>query len=113
MSSDVRWNGPAYTAAIKRHLLRKLNKVGEAVVARVKENIATQGPPPSVEGEYPHRQTGDLQASVEFRVDAATLSVILTANADHAKYVEASRPFLARTLQEMANVGTIARAMVE
>jgi hypothetical protein len=105
--SDLRWNGQAYLASIKRHLIRKLDKVGEAVVARVKENISTAGPAPSSPGEYPHRQTGDLQASITHSIDMSTMSVGIKAEAEHAKYVEAARPFLRRTLGEMMDVGAV------
>jgi hypothetical protein len=61
----------------------------------------TPGPPASLPGEFPHRVSGDLQRSIQMRLDRRSLSVRVIATAPHADVLEARRPFLRRTMREL------------
>lgn len=61
---------------------------------------------PSKPGEFPHKDKGDLQRSINYTVNRTRKSVKLSASAEHGLYLEkgtkkmAPRPFLSRTVSE-------------
>lgn len=99
--SSVRWYGPQVAQSIRDQMKRRLDRAGRAVAASVRRNISRQGPPHSVPGEFPHRVSGDLQSSIRVETDRRSLTVRVVADAPHAEFIEAKRPFLRRTLREM------------
>ena len=113
MPNQTKWYGERVQANVTKISLRKLRRVGRGVANKVKENIAVPGPAPSAQGEYPHKQTGELQAKIDYRMDLPNTAVYVIAGADHAKYLEnkspesGGRPFLSRTLREMSASGEI------
>lgn len=99
--SGVRWYGERVTMAVRNKMKKRLEKAGRFAVKAVRENIATQAPPASLPGEFPHRQSGDLYRSTEMRLDRRSLTVRIVASAPHAEHVERNRPFLRRTLRKI------------
>lgn len=99
--SSLRWYGPRVAMAVRNRMKSRLQRAGMAVVRRVRRNIGTQGPPHSIEGEYPHRLSGELSRSVRLETDKRSLEVRVVASAPYADMVERKRPFLRRTLFEM------------
>lgn len=61
---------------------------------------------PSLPGEFPHKRTGNLRASVNYRINPKKLSVRIGASAFYGKWLEfgtkkmAARPFVGRTIRE-------------
>lgn len=109
MAGDVNWKGNEWLADFRRQMFNRLDKAGAAVAARVRENIDETGPHESA-GEFPHKYSGRLQASVDHRVVMAEDSVVVTADASYAGDVEERRPFLSRTLGEMVASGELQEA---
>lgn len=89
-------------AAILDAVAKRADRAANKLASAVRRNISTPGPEPSEPGEYPHKQSGELKSSVkvtrrnQYRIDVSV-------DAPHAEYVEAIRPFLSRTVNEMFN----------
>jgi hypothetical protein len=88
---------PVRTAAEKR-LVRRMHAGGIALAKIIQSNISTPGPSHSFPGQYPHRISGRLHASIHVRV--VGMDVQIVARVPHAKYVERTRPFMRRSLEE-------------
>ena len=101
MPTTVRWYGPAYARMIRGVMRSRLLNAGHFAVRQIKQNIGTQGPPRSKPGEYPHRDTGELQKSVHMQFRRRELSVWIIASAPYAGTVETRRSYLRRTLMEI------------
>lgn len=99
--SEVRWYGDEVSRAVREAMKMRLDVAARTVARQVQENIGTPAPPHSVPGQFPHLVSGDLQKSVRVETDKRSLTVRIVADSDHAEAVEASRPFLRRTLREM------------
>jgi hypothetical protein len=105
----VRWDGPQFRRKLTARLGSNLGDAGALLVSEIQANIGIQGPPPSLPGEFPHRDTGELQASFHFRVDTANLGVRVMTDSDHFLAMElgtgrvAARPHAVRTLILQAN----------
>ena len=100
-SSSVRWYGPQVSREIREQMRRRMYRAARAIAARARRNVSRQGPPHSIPGEFPHRVSGELQDSIHVETDARSLTFRIVADAPHAQFVEAERPFLRRTLREM------------
>jgi len=100
-STNVRWYGPRVLQAVRDQMKRRLTTAGRELVQAVRQNIGTSGPPASLPGGFPHRVSGDLQRSIQMRLDRRSLSLRVVATAPHAEHVEAQRPFLRRTMLAM------------
>jgi hypothetical protein len=96
----MKWYGDRCERGIRTALENRLAAVGEFLADEIQGNISTQGPPASVPGEFPHKDTGELFSSIYSVINRRALTVRVVATAPHAKYVEASRPFIRRTLFE-------------
>jgi hypothetical protein len=102
----VRWNQVGYTRDLRLILQDRLYAVGREVVAVVRENIAQVSPPRSQPGDFPHREFGELSASIDFRVNRNRLRVEVFSDSPYALPLElgtrnmAARPFLRRSLVE-------------
>jgi len=113
MPRQDKWYGKRVVAEVERISLRKLRRVGRAVAKRVKENISVPGPEPSKTGEYPHKQTGELHDKIDYRMNLPDQAVEVIAGAAYAVFLEnkdplkGGRPFLTRTIKEMAEAGEI------
>lgn len=100
----VKWNGTQFRRELTGRIVRNLGDAGELLVTEIQANIGIQGPPPSLPGEFPHRDTGELQASFHFAVDTANLGVRVMTDSDHFLAMEmgngrvAARPHAVRTL---------------
>jgi hypothetical protein len=100
----VRWDGPQFRRKLTARLGSNLGDAGALLVSEIQANIGIQGPPPSRPGEFPHRDTGELQASFHFQVDTANLGVRVMTDVSYSVELELgtgrveARPFLARTL---------------
>jgi hypothetical protein len=112
MSDNVKWHGNEWLANFRRTMFRKLDKLGAAVAAKVRENIDETGPHEGP-GEFPHKYSGGLQASVGHRVNMGNDSVEVFATAPYADEVEARRPFLRRTFAEMVASGEARKIIKE
>jgi hypothetical protein len=99
----VKWDGPQFRRKLTARLAGNLGDAGALLVSEIRANIGIQGPPPSRPGEFPHRDTGELQASFHFRVDTANLGVRVMTDVPWSQDLEfgtgrmAARPFQVRT----------------
>jgi len=107
---ETSWHGPAAVSSIRRAMAAKFDRIGSMLVRRMRENIgvSTAQSGPSRPGEYPHKDTGELQNSLEYHASPEGLE--LEADAPHAAIVEIKRPYMRRTIDE--NLPTI-RYMLE
>jgi hypothetical protein len=100
----VRWDGPQFRRKLTARLGSNLGDAGALLVSEIQANIGIQGPPPSRPGEFPHRDTGELQASFHFQVDTANLGVRVMTDVSYSVELElgtgrvAARPWASRTL---------------
>jgi hypothetical protein len=78
----------------------QLHDAADYMAQKVRANLSVPGPEASAPGQYPHLQSGELRASIAVYVDRGSLTCEVVAEAEHAPYVEAARPFLQRTLDE-------------
>lgn len=96
----LKFDAVALRALIIDDLMSRAERGANQIAKQLRRNISTPGPEPSRPGEYPHKQSGELARSIkvkrrnQFRVDVVV-------EAPHAAYVEASRPFVSRTVAEM------------
>jgi hypothetical protein len=97
----IQWFGARVLRRIDRHLQGRLAQVATEVRDQVKENISipTAVYGPSMPGEYPHLDSGQLRESVYGQVVGD--SAYVGATAPHAKIVELRRSYLKRTMIEM------------
>lgn len=100
MASRLKWRGEQVKQSVRRLIASRLEDAAEYAAAQVRQNIGVQGPPASLPGEYPRRASGELQAGIR-AVATSDVRAMVVADADHAPYVEAMRPFLARTIDEI------------
>ena len=123
MANQASWYGQKVMTNVRKISLRKLRRVGRLVANKVKQNIAVPGPDPSNPGEYPHKQTGNLQAHIDYRMNLAEEAVEVISGAvdpetgaPYSIYLElksesrGGRPYLTRTLKEMTESGEIQAA---
>lgn len=87
-----------------------LHVAGRVIVADVKKTLGVEGyGVPSKPGQPPHKQTGELQASVSYEVDKKAMAVKVFVDHPAAFYLEfgtrtmAARPFLFPELLEYAS----------
>lgn len=88
-----------FLAQCEEQMARNIDKAAEVIVAEMKDVVGVQGSrgnhsPP---GYPPYRQSGELQASIVARRTGPN-EVTVEAEADHAKYVSATRPFIPWTM---------------
>jgi hypothetical protein len=90
----------AFKAAIYAHLAGNLEDAAAFYRDEVKATIGIQGPPRSVPGQPPHRDTGDLQKSIDDHVDAANLVAHIGSDVSYAPILEVlmDRAFFVPTL---------------
>lgn len=89
--------------AINQRARRNVEEAAKELLDDVVRNITQgQSPPASVPGDYPHRDTGELSQSGRINIDKESDGIFarVSFTADHAPYVEKSRPFLSRTADE-------------
>lgn len=61
----MNWNGDAFMEAMEARYSARVEAGANLLAQRMRERIGIQGPPRSLPGESPHRDTGNLQANVE------------------------------------------------
>lgn len=96
---SFRWNGPRVAKANVAALMAGIQAGAEYLARQIESNISIIGPPASEPGEFPHVDTGELQDRIEVQRGRG-YSVRVVATAEHAEYVEKSRPFIRRTYLE-------------
>lgn len=96
----LKWYGRERRAEVRAKTADIIDILVNELAATVQANIDTQGPPHSTPGEYPHRISGELQASIDSTIDRRELAGYVSATAPHSPYVEDMRPFLRRTMHE-------------
>lgn len=98
------WNGDAFLDAMESRYSARLDSAAQLLQQRMQARIATQGPPRSKPGESPHRDSGDLQASVT--VQSSGMVRRIGSPLAYAVYLELgtskmeARPWLVPTLIE-------------
>ena len=111
MDWGAKWDKPPawITGLVKRAAVPGLHVAGKAMVAETKRAVGIEGyGTPSSPGMPPHKQTGELQASFEYRVDKRSRIVHVYSNHPAAFYLEfgtrdmAARPFMLRSLLRYA-----------
>jgi hypothetical protein len=95
----------AVKAAIQAQLAGGLEDGISYFEERLKARIGVQGPPRSTPGEAPHKDTGDLHASIEHQTDAANLVARCSSDMPYAGTLEltTNRPAWIPTLLEEAD----------
>jgi hypothetical protein len=73
---------------VKDHLARNLDAAASYASAGIKDDIAIQGPPRSLPGKAPHRDTGDLIAAEWVDTDRRGLRSRLGSDDDAAYWLE-------------------------
>jgi len=110
-SVKVEWNGKKLAKKYREALADGLTAGAIYLQGEMKQNLS--GPSPSLPGEYPGKDTGNLRRSITFSaaspdklVSAAGVSAAKTTENTYALYLEfgtskmQARPFLVRTLVE-------------
>jgi hypothetical protein len=101
MTVKVQWYGENVIRSVKTNMSIRLHNAGEALAYKIRDNLSVSGPPSSLPGEFPHKDTGELMESIEVRLGRKEFSIRVVAGTPYSKYVEESRPFMRRTLREM------------
>lgn len=108
----MEWYGEEYLASVEALIGERVEQAGEYVGERVRENIGVQGTrkTPSKPGEFPKRQTGGVQASVEEIYHGEELTSYIGSSSPVAGFLTRGtvkmepREFLLRTVSEEAPV---------
>jgi len=80
-------------------IFQGLTALGEFLVQRIQDNISRKGP--SVPGDYPRSQSGNLAASIEYEVNTSLLELRVRCTAPYGMELEfGDHPFMARSLRE-------------
>lgn len=109
MSVRIVDHSAALKQALYAHLADNLGAGAELLRASIQYNIGIQGPPRSSPGEFPHRETGELQESFFDELDADGLVARVGSDSDHVLAMEfgsgnvAARPHIIPTLIEHAD----------
>jgi hypothetical protein len=92
-------------AAIQAQLAGNLDDAISYYADRLRAKISIQGPPRSSPGSPPHKDTGDLHASIEHQTDAANLVARCSSDMPYAGTLELTtgRPAWVPTLIEEAD----------
>lgn len=97
----MQWYGAERLRELGDTLDDRVLECAQAIAEAMRENVSeATSPPASAPGDFPHRATGDLESSI-FAVKGKKGEARVVANAAHAPFVEASRPFFRRTHREM------------
>ena len=113
----LRWFGRQVDKAIKQRLATNIRDASELYAAFLRERISVQGPPRSSAGEPPHKDTGELVASIRVDVDPRNLVGQISSDRPYAIVLElgtegmAARPAWVPTLVEHSD--DIAREIVK
>jgi HK97 gp10 family phage protein len=105
------WDGENVKRRIKRDVLRKrLSRAAAALSVHAKEALGTPSPPPSVRGDYPHKDTGHLRRNIAWEWNPETFGARwgIGENVPYGKMLEfgtrrmAARPWMWKTNTAMA-----------
>lgn len=94
------WQGPRAARNMLSAMQDGIREGGDFLAHQTRANIDTQGPPASTPGDFPHRESGDLQDGIKVVERRAQRQVSVISTAAHSAFVEAARPFLRRTYLE-------------
>ena len=96
------WNAARVLREVHEGVTAGFDDAGRFLVQKTRENIAVQGPPHSLPGEFPRRITGELQEKTGYRLKRLRLGVELYNTAAYALWLEyqAGRSFMRRTVSE-------------
>ncbi len=104
---SVKWHGEKLKAETEAEFIRRLHVASITLKNEIKEQISAPSPPPSAGGEYPHKDTGRLRASISNEVDNAAKTARVGTNVLYGKFLElgtkkmAARPFLRPTFDKL------------
>jgi hypothetical protein len=92
-------------AAIQAQLAGNLDDAISYYADRLRAKISIQGPPRSTPGSPPHKDTGDLYASIEHQTDTANLVARCSSDMPYAGTLEVSmnREYFVPTLIQEAD----------
>lgn len=95
--------------AFRAHLAGNVEDAAQFLTSAIQAKIGILGPPPSLPGEPPHVDTGELIKSYHYVTDTANLSAAVGSDVEHSIYMElgtdkvAARPHVLPTLLENAD----------
>jgi hypothetical protein len=99
-------NSRAFLKDFEAVIDRRMDRVAEELVEKMKQNVSQPGPEPSAPGEFPHMQSGEFEESFFWQRDTQG-GRIVGSSSDHALVLErgssrmAARPTIERTLRQM------------
>lgn len=95
------WKGDQFLDKLKKEFDKKLVKIGRNLVQTARRALSRSGT--SSPGRYPAKDSGDLQASVNFKLNKKDKEVIMYSDEKHGVYLEkgtsdmAARPWMTLT----------------
>lgn len=114
---SLKWNGSQVFGQVEDRIRNNVERALAHLVDALQENLNTPYPPASDPGEFPHKRTGNLQASVYYQFDRRRFTGDIIVDAPYAVYLEEGtqkmqeRPFLQPTID--AEMGTIIEIISE
>jgi hypothetical protein len=96
----IEWRGNAVSRHANDAAHAGLIAAGNDLLHRIQQNLDVPGPPGSAPGQFPHRRSGELQASGKIVINRSRKTVTVVFTADHAEIMEAKRPYIRRTYRE-------------
>lgn len=104
----MEWFGDEYLAAVEEEVSQRVERAGEHVADTVRKNIGIQGTPKnrSKPSEFPKRQTGELQSTIQNLANPDDLETFVGSDCPYAPFLihgtskMEPREFLIRTLNE-------------
>jgi hypothetical protein len=102
---EFTWTGDDFFGGVHSRIAANVGVAGTMLQGAMKANIETQGPPRSSPGESPHKDSGDLYASVEANGPVEQGDVIYSAVGSQLYYgiileLQMNRPWMVKALRE-------------
>ncbi len=103
------WHGDEFFSSITQRVSSGVAEAAQTLQGKMKELISIQGPPRSKAGEAPHKDTGDLYASIQTIGPAVQGDLVIASVGTALPYgimleygtnKMAARPWLTRSLRE-------------
>jgi hypothetical protein len=95
----IAWFGAKILQEFKMEMKRRAMRAARTLANQLADNIDTPGPQASAPGEFPHAQTRELLYSINVH-DDGEMGASVSVDAEHARFVEKSRPFFDRTIRD-------------
>jgi hypothetical protein len=102
---EFTWTGDDFFGGIRDTLATNVAAAGVQLKGAMQQNIAIQGPPRSVPGESPHKDSGDLYASVAVNGPVVQGDLIVAGVGSPLPYgvileLQMNRPWMVKSLRE-------------